>query len=72
MQTITFNVTVELPITARVDLSAPDAVVTDCYIAGTGGSLTWLPENVRAQVLRAAIVEAKDQEAAYADIDARR
>lgn len=72
MQTITFNVTVELPITARVDLSAPDAVVLDCYIAGTGGSLVWLPDDVKAAVLRAAIIQTKDTEAAYADIDARR
>jgi hypothetical protein len=72
MRTVTFTVTVELPITAKVDLSAPDAVVLDCYIAETGGSIVWLPEIVRAAILRAAIVEAKDKEAAYADIDSRR
>jgi hypothetical protein len=72
MTTVTFTASVELPITARVDLSAPDAIVLDCYIAGTCGSIVWLPENVRAAVLRAAIIEAKDTEAAYADIDARR
>lgn len=72
MRKVTLDVPVRLKVTAQVDTDSPDAVVIECYVTETGASLVWLPVDARAAILRAAIVEAKDQEAAYVDIDARR
>ncbi len=72
MRTVKISTTVRIETTHKVDLSAPDSVVVESYITETGGSLVWLPVEARAAIIRAAIVEAKDQEAAYVDADTRR